>query len=252
MAIGSYEYIIEKNKVKTYIFGVDDYHSHLRIRPIVDYAKSGGFDNKNVFEIGCGRGLNAYEIYFNSNCFRKGNVYYGCDLDCDSIKRANKIKRILKTNNMYFWCEDAKETIHNININNIDVVMMIDVLEHIGSDIRFLEELNSLIRKDAIYVISVPTKSYPDVFGWRFHNSIGHVRRGYTISELTNLMETIDKKLLFSSYACNTFGAIGAKIYYNISPKLGLSRPIRDCLSAPFLLESKNSKKGTTLFAVFG
>ena len=39
MAIGSYEYVLGKKKLKTLLMGVNDYHSRLRIRPIVKYAK---------------------------------------------------------------------------------------------------------------------------------------------------------------------------------------------------------------------
>lgn len=251
MAIGSYEYIIDRHRLKTFVFGVGDYHSHLRIRPIIDYAKKGGFANKNVLEIGCGRGLNAYELYFDSNCFQGENTYIGCDFNANDIERAQKIKEKYGIDKMTFVLGDAKNVIREKNIKDINSVMLIDVLEHIESDEIFLKELNDLVKKDTTYVISVPTKVYPQVFGWDFHRKIGHVRKGYTIEELTELMKRIDKSLEYYSYNTGFIGGMGAKIFYNVLPKLGIPRIIREYLCLPFLLERRSTKFGASLFAVF-
>ena len=151
---------------------------------------------------------------------------------------------------MFFECCNAQEIIKKNN-KEIELVMLMDVLEHIGNDYHFIKELNQNIRKDAIYIISVPTPQYPSVLGWRYHLNVGHVRRGYSIESLNRLMKSINKKMIFHCYNTGKLGSIGAKEFYNISYKLGIPESVAFCISFPFLAFDKSCENGISLFAIF-
>lgn len=213
MAIGSYEEVLEKGikRVCVKVLGVFDYHSHLRLRPIIKLAKSGDFENKKILEIGCGRGLNAFEVYKRTHIEK----YIGCDFNMTEIERARLIKEKLNFQRLEFYNEDAFEFIEKNNLyKDITTVFLIDVLEHIEDDVAFLKKLNGYLNNNVEYIISVPTKRYPNIFGRRFHEKIGHVRDGYNIEEMDAIMNDLGKKREKCSYNTGLIGGIGAKIFY--------------------------------------
>ena len=207
MAVGSYEYCLEKTllrKISVRCTGVNDYHSHLRIQPIIKLARRGFFDDKNVVEFGCGRGLNGFEIYFHSRkAFRNGHFYIGMDTNSKEVDRGNRCKNFYHADGLSFINEDAWHFLAHHDMSHVDVILLIDVIEHIEDDLRFLQKLKSLTNENVTFVISVPTKKYPEVFGRKFHEAIGHVRDGYDLTDLKNLMKNINRRLAYSSR--NTF-----------------------------------------------
>lgn len=105
MAIGSYEACIKRGALKKFmakVFGTQDYHSHIRIMPVINVCRKKNIHG-SFLEIGCGSGMVAFELW------RRGHIknYLGIDLNKDSIDWARKIQKSLGADRMSFANEDA-------------------------------------------------------------------------------------------------------------------------------------------------
>lgn len=253
MAIGSYlKYVYKKGSLKYYVrglLGTPDFHSHVRLRPILKLCRHGYFENRKIMEIGCGSGIIGFEF---SKRMGTHFHYIGIDLNKKNINEANKLKRILHTNNLEFTCEDAFAYLEKIKEEKIDIVILYDFLEHITMPEKFIKELNEkLDNPNLIYVISVPTHKYPKVFGREFHKKVGHVVEGYNLAELEKLFSKIGKQPSRVSYNTGIWGNIGANIFYDMGKTLPIV--VREIIIKPFLLFDMNGKKvSSSLFVVFG
>lgn len=80
--------------------------------------------------------------------------------------------------------------------NSLPAVGLFDVIEHIEDDLAFLQTIKDLIIKDGYLYATVPAYS----FLWSADDiSAGHFRR-YTLSSITNVLESAGFKIEFSSY----------------------------------------------------
>ena len=252
MSVGSYlKYAYKKGSFKYYIrglLGTADFHSHIRLKPILKLCKQGYFRNQSVMEIGCGSGMIGFEFWKRMGVHFH---YIGIDLSEENIEGANKIKKVLHTKNLEFVCEDAFAYLERIKEEKIDMVILYDFLEHITMPESFIKELTKKLNNpNLIYIISVPTHKYPKVFGQEFHKKVGHVVEGYSLEELKKLFCKIGKQPTRVSYNTGLWGNIGARILYCIGRKLPLV--IREIITKPFLLLDINgSKISSSLFVVF-
>ena len=252
MVIGNYG--VGKNdnfcsKIFTKIFGVVDYHTHIRLNPIIDYANRNGIYG-NFLEIGCGEGIIAFELN------RRGHVkrYLGLDMNDNAISKAKKTKKILGHRNVTFLCEDALKFLNSSDVKmNIDYVVLYDFIEHIHNPGKFLKNLYKCIGEDGegkTFLVSVPTPNYPKVFGRKFHESIGHVVDGYKKRDLDKLFEKIGYKPYYFEYNTGLFGNIGAFIFYHLIPIVNIK--ILFFLTMPFRILDINSEKiSSSLFVVY-
>lgn len=252
MTIVDFNKYIYKNRIKRVITSIctRDLHSHLRIKPLISFFNEEFKENKtNILEIGCGNGINAFEIYKNNNKIE----YVGFDLNLDSINDARKIaKKMGCDGKINFYCEDATKLEFNLE-EKFDVILLIDFLEHIKHPEIFLKNINHLITEKTIIIVSVPTYKYKKIFGTEFHEKIGHVKDGYSIYELFDLFEKIDLKNKYYSYNTGYFSNIGCFFYYRYFPKNQYINFIKIVLLNPFrFLDFYNSNNvSCTIFAVF-
>ena len=74
-----------------------------------------------------------------------------------------------------------------------DVILSIEVMEHVKYPKRFLKKLISLISKKGTALLSVPSKDimiFPYIFQSYVHKKWGHdYRRGFNYSELKNMLD---------------------------------------------------------------
>ena len=137
-----------------------------------------------IAEIGCGTGGNIKAL---SNM---GYDVIGTDID----SLATRLARERVDGDIYTG--DFTETF-KAYWDEIDVVILADVLEHVENDRQFLNNLMEYIRPGTIIVLTVP--AMPVL--WSEHDVIlGHYRR-YTADQLTMLLNELDgAECLFKSY----------------------------------------------------
>jgi SAM-dependent methyltransferase len=110
-------------------------------------------------------------------------------------------------------------TLNEINCYNL--ILSVDVMEHIEEDVLVFKNFYKSLKSDAILLISTPSdKGGSDVHGSNEESFIDeHVRDGYSIKDITEKLTFAGFKTVEASY---TYGKPG-----NISWRLSMKYPIR-------------------------
>jgi SAM-dependent methyltransferase len=159
-------------------FGIEDFHSHIRWAAVRDWVDR---DSELTVEVGCNTGVMSIEV---ARLIKGTLVASEFDPELLAVARA----------------AIAANHVHNIELSQADLrelgesprftqALLIDVLEHIDDDDLALRQLAAALVPGGTLIVSVPTPSYPVVFGRAFHEAIGHVREGYTLADLTPKLE---------------------------------------------------------------
>jgi 2-polyprenyl-3-methyl-5-hydroxy-6-metoxy-1,4-benzoquinol methylase len=111
---------------------------------------------RTIVEIGCGKGV----ILLRLAKKFKDNTFIGIDINKTELKIANSMKKKEKIKNVHFY----HANIFNYNHNPFDIVISIEVLEHIKDVDAFLGKINNLLKIDGTLILSTPNKSnYPRI-----------------------------------------------------------------------------------------
>lgn len=131
-----------------------DYTNRMRARTVLNYLSE---RRGKLLDIGCSYGVFAYELA------RKGYSVTGIDVNPESIELANNIKKFLDIKNIHFINMDFLD--YKFPANEFDIVIMVEVLEHIKEDWRAIQEIYRILRKDGILIISIPYTKKVKEFG---------------------------------------------------------------------------------------
>jgi ubiquinone/menaquinone biosynthesis C-methylase UbiE len=139
---------------------------------------------KRILDVGCGTGET---LSYIKTLFPKAKVW-GVDTSAKAIKYSKERghKNILKVNAKKLPFKD----------DYFDVILFLDVLEHIQDDQAVVSEAARVLKKNGIIVITSPALS----FIWSAHDTgQGHKRR-YTRREIRRLSGNAKLKPVFVSY----------------------------------------------------
>jgi 2-polyprenyl-3-methyl-5-hydroxy-6-metoxy-1,4-benzoquinol methylase len=190
--------------------GTPDVHSHYRTNPLFKFLKSTSIHTGSIIvEIGCGAGQNIFAI--NDQLDGKDVSFYGFDLNSSSIETAELTRSNLQHTNIQFLNQDCSRFDFS---NKVNVVLMIDLLEHLEDPKILLSDIGRLIDTNGYLLISVPTPKYPRVFGEEFHRQVGHKWDGITISQLTEMLEKTGFRVDHVSYNTGLIASFICHIYY--------------------------------------
>src|SRR5207245_4125776 len=114
----------------------------------------------NVLDVGCGIGIVAEKI---ARRLKSGHVW-ACDISSNNIWYA---KRTIKERNVTFVVADILEDFERLRSSidrPIDVVTMVDVLEHIPADRHdeVFAKLRRILRDGALLVLTYPSPQYQE------------------------------------------------------------------------------------------
>jgi len=175
---------------------------------------------KEVLDLGCGYGT------YGDVCYANGaSLVLGLDSNLESLREA----KLIETINSVTEAVPLRESC-------VDIVLMVEVLEHVHSDRRTLEEVRRVLRKGGILLVTVPNRFYPfETHGMQlgnvsFDNSLGvnipilswlpdrirkHAARArvYTQKDLVRLLHEIGFTVL--------------KVEYMMPPLDSIENPIR-------------------------
>jgi len=132
-----------------------------RFRALVSALKPLWKSDMKVLEIGCGNGALMYQF---ENHFKI--PVDGCDLNFIALQNANSGK-----GNLYLY--DIYERNPQFS-EKYDIILLADVLEHIGDDAGFLEATKFHLKDDGILVVGVPAHQW--LFS-KYDQLVGHKRR---------------------------------------------------------------------------
>ena len=123
-----------------------------------------------MVELGCGDGTNL-ESFSQANL--KGHGY-------DVSEKAIEIARSKKINGFTV----LKGDLFDLDISGKDLVLLLLTLEHLEDDISALRKINSYLRKDGWFILSVP--AHPKKYSYQ-DRITGHYRR-YDANQLKKLL----------------------------------------------------------------
>jgi 2-polyprenyl-3-methyl-5-hydroxy-6-metoxy-1,4-benzoquinol methylase len=117
--------------------------------------------NKKVLEVGCGPGSLAKELSGFAEC-----KITGLEFDIEAIKKAKEFceKVIHADLNTEEWIDKFKI------LNQFDVVLAADVLEHLNDPHTTLTKMVKLIKKDGFIVISLPHVGHASILACMINN----------------------------------------------------------------------------------
>jgi ubiquinone/menaquinone biosynthesis C-methylase UbiE len=183
------------------VYGTEDLHTHIRWRAIKPFVSSACRTGAEVIlDVGCGYGSISFEVAQRLNT---GKVV-GIDIDPERIGAAKEIRKSIRVTNVDFQISGVSG-LSEVPDNFCDVVLMIDVIEHIVDDKSVVREVGRILKPGGALIISTPTPMYPRVFGLEFHNEVGHVRDGYSIERLKELLA--ERQMNIERYEYYTYPA---------------------------------------------
>lgn len=139
-------------------------------------------DVKSVLDIGCGTG----EMIRYINEMKPEINTIGIDLSDIAIKIANDTND--KVNNQFI----ATDFFSFECGTKFDLISVIDVIEHVENDSKFVYKINNCLNQNGLLVISVPNLM---AYWTKYDDAGGHFRR-YSKRELTNLLQSSGFKVV--------------------------------------------------------
>jgi SAM-dependent methyltransferase len=139
--------------------------------------------NLKVAEIGCGNGLVQYQF----------SKYYGIHVDGFDLNEVALQKSVAIDQNLFLY------DIHERNPeykNNYDLIILFDVIEHIGDPIQFVDSVLYHLKKGGILAVNVPALQalYSD-----YDLAAGHIRR-YNMNSIKLLENNFSLNKLIVTY----------------------------------------------------
>ncbi|HDP93896.1 MAG TPA: class I SAM-dependent methyltransferase [Candidatus Aminicenantes bacterium] len=141
-----------------------------------------GFSNQKIFDLGCSNGAVSHFLK------QRGGEWVHGDLDMENLLSARPV-----LGNMLF---QMGESLLPIDTESIDLAMALDILEHLHHDEEMVKEIFRVLRPGGEVVVSTPISGKiflinrlkrlagmkPEIYG--------HVREGYSLKDLSILLET--------------------------------------------------------------
>ncbi len=148
-------------------------------------------ENYTILEVGCGTGENT------SYLSKYGNVT-GIDISAEAISFCEKrgLKDIYLTDIL-----NASPDQPYYKKSGYDVILALDVLEHIQDDVRAMQKIHELLSDDGIFIATVPAHK----FLWSEHDEALHHKRRYHSLEIKKKLADAGFKVIKKSYFIFTF-----------------------------------------------
>ena len=163
------------------MFLLEDFYWWFKGRRKIVLSAMKGIEAKNILDVGCGTGGNL--TLFNG-------FVVGLDISSQALELAQKRKPDA------VLCRGEAENLP-FKDESFDLVLALDLLEHLPDDIKGLSEMYRVLKKGGNALITVPAYR----FLWSEHDEALHHFRRYSKGELKGKMEKVGFKVKFLSHA---------------------------------------------------
>jgi ubiquinone/menaquinone biosynthesis C-methylase UbiE len=163
------------------MFLLEDFYWWFKGRRKIVLSAMKGIEARNILDVGCGTGGNL--TLFNG-------FVVGLDISPQALELARKRKPDA------VLCRGEAENLP-FKDESFDLVLALDLLEHLPDDIKGLSEMYRVLKKGGNALITVPAYR----FLWSEHDEALHHFRRYSKGELKGKMEKVGFKIKFLSHA---------------------------------------------------
>jgi ubiquinone/menaquinone biosynthesis C-methylase UbiE len=163
------------------MFLLEDFYWWFKGRRKIVLSAMKGIEARNILDVGCGTGGNL--TLFNG-------FVVGLDISPQALELARK------RNPDAVLCRGEAENLP-FKDESFDLVLALDLLEHLPDDIKGLSEMYRVLKKGGNALITVPAYR----FLWSEHDEALHHFRRYSKGELKGKMEKVGFKVKFLSHA---------------------------------------------------
>lgn len=180
-----YEEFHSSTRLQTKIINENNFTYRLLLESINKYIKP---ENK-VLDIGCGVG--ALDLYLAS----KGYEVLGIDISKHAVESARDSAEAMGFKNAKFEKYDFPSETPK---GKFDFIIFTEVIEHIKEDRKALSQINKLLNKYGILLLSTPSIQAPlhrIGYAKEFDKRVGHLRR-YDLENLYKMIEANGFKIL--------------------------------------------------------
>ncbi len=176
------------------------------------FFNSKGEDEKvQVLDAGCGFGQYSY---FMAKKFKNSKVL-GIDINERRIKDCLNFSESEGIENLKFDVVNLE----NLNyFDEFDLVLAVDVMEHIENDVKVFENFHKAMKKDGVLIISTPS----NLGGSEVHTDADesfieeHVRSGYGADEIKSKLEMVGFKDVRVRYSYGRWGNLSWRLMIKI------------------------------------
>lgn len=201
---------------------------------------------KKILDAGSGIGICTFLL---ATTFPKSQVT-GIDLDRNKLKSCKIMAEELKIKNVEFTYLDVLK----LSKSDYDLIINIDVLEHVKNYELVLRNFYSTLNKSGYLYIHVPQPNQKRIFTsfktWRHED---HVREGITRKDLENSLEKLGFKIIVSKETFGFFGKLAWEINHLMLTRsfvlAGITFPFLFALAILDPLWKNNDGLGITVLA---
>jgi SAM-dependent methyltransferase len=195
---------------------------------IKNFFKSRGDDKIKVLDAGCGFGQYSY---FIAKKFKNAQVI-GVDINEERIKDCARFAEEEKFENLKFEFADLTSLNYT---TKFDLVLAIDVMEHIEDDVRVFENFYNAMNENGLIIISTPSNlGGSDVHSNEEESFIEeHVRQGYDVGEIKSKLESVGFKNVKIKYTYGRWGSLSWRLMVKF-PILFLGKSFVFAIILPF------------------
>ena len=167
---------------------------------------------RNILDSGCGQGVLAFEIARRL----PQSMVTGADINKTLMERNRSIAARAGLENCRF---ESAESAENDPQPCHDLILSVDVLEHVENDERVLFWYQASLVRGGDFILHVPAYHRLGVFGGRRVNIPveGHVRPGYLMEEIVRKIRSAGFTIVRSSYTYGWLETASNTISYLIT-----------------------------------
>jgi len=210
-----------------------------------------GRSYREILDAGSGPGVFAFEL---ARCFPEANVL-GIDILEEVVETAEQIRSKVSAVNVRFQVGDL---VTLPEADRFDLVLCVDILEHIEDDLEALRALYRIMKAEGILVLHVPSlyRRYP-VWKKSLNFDVAtHVRTGYAMEDILDKVGAAHFSILEMGYTYGFFETLANNLSYMITKARMENRKLY-ALAFPFLnalswfgARARPSKLGAGIYIV--
>ncbi len=241
--------ILFLEKIYLLIFGIPEIGFQVRSQYFREMLEK-GIKNKKIKKVlDAGSGIGIYSFWLSKKF--KDSVVDGWEIDKTKLEFSKRFAKELNIKNINFIYGDVtKSSLRNKNI--YDLIVNIDVLEHIDNFEDVLKNFHKLLSKGGYLFIHTPQIDQKRIFksleNWHHE---GHVHEGFSPSELKKTLTKIGFENIWTRETFGFFGKLAWELNHLILPKgfviLGIMYPFLYLISTLDMITKNKNGLGTAV-----